>query len=135
MSSTRRADTPARYISIKASSTKLRRYRSMIAVSTPSAAPRRPSCTDCARGNRRAHRGEPRFAHSAAHCIGDSPPRARRHSMSPERSRVHPIEVAFNPLVINCDDIAQRTRWPFQWRPPSRCPGWHLATSVQIRGR
>jgi hypothetical protein len=39
--------------------------------------------------------------------------------MSPQRSRAHSIEVAFDPIVINRDDIAQLTRWPFQLRPLS----------------
>jgi hypothetical protein len=120
MSSTRRTDTPARYISISASSTELsrRRYRSMMAVSNV-----------CRRRLRYPQPNLASFGLQAALVVSGAGIPTRLAALialriaQPIRLGIeqcvqrllhgtphHPVEVALDPLVVNRDDVVQRTR-------------------------
>src|SRR5262249_7866297 len=119
MSSTRRTDPPARYISIRASSTELwrRRCRSMIAVSNVAAAASAPSSGPHQLGVQlalvMAGTGvTARFTALIALCIA-KPVRfgvQKRVQRLLHRPSDHPIQVILDPLVVNRDDIVQWTR-------------------------
>src|SRR5262249_16221686 len=119
MSSTRRTDTPARCISISASSTELsrRRYRSMMAVSNV-----------CWRSFGTLNRTSPALVQAALVGSGSGIPTCLAALIAlriaqPIRLGIQqcvqrlfhgtphdPVEMAFDPLVVNRDDIVQRTR-------------------------